>query len=209
MKKSLKIAIINYGMGNLQSVKNAFDFIGINCVVENNITNLSSYDKFVLPGVGAFETAMNNIRKGKIDEAIFEQVFIRKKNILGICLGMQLLLESSSEYGFHNGLSLIKGKVNFFGDKVKELPIPHVGWNQLSYPNSSVLLTDIPEEKAVFYFVHSYFCLSDDPDANSVKAKYGIEFDAILEKDNIFCCQFHPEKSQQSGLKVLKNFSNL
>jgi glutamine amidotransferase len=203
------IGIIDYGMGNLTSVKNALDFLNLKNTRVANSAEALACDKLILPGVGAFALAMENLTKSNLVSTILEFTSVQKKPFLGLCLGMQLLFENSTEHGFHNGLSLIKGQVKDLNDKVHDFPVPHMGWNSLKvYPNS-VLLKNIPEEEQVYYFVHSYYC--DAADKSNVKAvvNYSFDFDVVLEKENIFGCQFHPEKSQKSGLKILQNFGDL
>ncbi len=203
------IGIIDYGMGNLTSVKNALDFIGADARIEPDPARFSEYAHLILPGVGAYSLAMQNLRNGGMVDGIMDYVHNLQRPFLGICLGMQLLFDSSTEHGFTGGLSLIGGTANFLGDEVKDLAVPHMGWNNVVPESRSQLLKGLPEEELVFYFVHSYHCLSSDPAALALKTVYGKTFDSIVEKDNIFACQFHPEKSQKSGLTLLKNFTNL
>lgn len=199
------IGILNYGMGNIRSVRNALDYAGIPNRIITDFHDVKTCDKLILPGVGAFGLAMEQLAKlGFLDE-IKEHSITRRKSILGICLGMQLLFETSSEHGQHDGLAFVKGKVNYLGDKVMDLPIPHIGWNEVLKRDASTLLNGI-EEKGSFYFVHNYYCESADESTVTGKVEYGISFDAVLEAENVFGCQFHPEKSQKNGLAVLKNF---
>lgn len=202
------IGIINYGMGNLASVKNAFDYLNINSTIISIPDQLKHMDKIVLPGVGAFGMAMENLNKTGFSDAIKKIVLVQKKPILGICLGMQLLLNSSTEHGEHTGLGIINGKVLFFGDKITDQPIPHMGWNDVLYNNRSKLYNNI-EPSPTYYFVHSYYCKLDDPVYASGITNYGIDFDSSIEKEHIFGCQFHPEKSQKNGLAIFKNFDSL
>lgn len=203
------IGIINYGMGNLTSVKNALDFLKVTNKVIDSPYQFADCDKIILPGVGAFALAMQNINNAGLNDAIFDFCLLQKKPILGLCLGMQLLLEKSSEHGDHKGLGLVKGEVTHLAEYIKDLPVPHVGWNSLDSVNTSVLLKNIAKEEQVFYFVHSYYCTSEDKSSVAASVNYSINFDAVIEKDNFFGCQFHPEKSQKSGLQLLKNFSEV
>lgn len=202
------IGIINYGMGNLASVQNAFDFIGVKSTIISNPGEISQMDKLVLPGVGAFGMAMENINKSGFADEIKESVLVKQKPIIGICLGMQLLLETSNEHGQHNGLGIIKGKVSYFGDSISNLPIPHMGWNNATAAKESILFKDI-DPSASFYFVHSYFCQLAEESEVAAVTDYGITFHSSLAKGHIMGCQFHPEKSQKSGLQIFKNFNTL
>lgn len=197
-----KIGIIDYGFGNLGSVKNALDFLGIDNEVFDDVNNISNYSKLILPGVGAFEDAINTLREKKFDSAIKEAV----KNgtpILGICLGMQLLFDKSYENGEHSGLSLLKGDIVKFDEKLN-IKVPHIGWNSLKYANPSKIYKNIHDNSYV-YFVHSYH-LKTDENIVSATTFYGAEIQVSVEKDNIFGVQFHPEKSGDIGLKMLENF---
>lgn len=202
------IGIINYGMGNLQSVKNALDYLGFDNIIIDNPNGLAECSKIILPGVGAFDKAMCNLDESGFSSEIKEFAINRKLPMLGICLGMQLLLEDSTEYGYHAGLGLIKGKVRHLGEAIKGFPIPHIGWNNVCVENSNHLMQNIVNE-ASFYFVHSYYCSVVNRNIVEGITKYGIEFDSVIESENIFGCQFHPEKSQKCGLELLRNFGNL
>ncbi len=201
------IGIINYGMGNLQSVKNSLDFLGIPNIFVNKPQEIDQCDKIILPGVGAFGSAMEKLDKLGFSKTIRDSAR-RKKPILGICLGMQLLFEESEEYGFHSGLGLIKGQVLPLKKEVKKIPVPHVGWNNIHKNKDSVLLQDIKDDSC-FYFVHSFYCQPNDKSITIAGTDYGIKFTVAIEKGNVFGCQFHPEKSQAYGLKLLKNFQEL
>lgn len=203
------IGIINYGMGNLTSVKNALDFLQLPATIIQKADDFAACDKVILPGVGAFGLAMKNLNELCMVEAISEFTLVNKKPFLGLCLGMQLLFESSTEHGFHTGLGLVEGQVKDLNEVVKNLPVPHMGWNSVQVKEGSLLLKNIPEQEQIFYFVHSYYC--DATSKSDVKAtvNYSIDFDVVIEKDNLFGCQFHPEKSQKSGLQILKNFGSL
>lgn len=201
------VGIIDYGMGNLTSIKNALNFLNIPNEIFNRSNQINKYSKLILPGVGAFGIAMHNLKHLGFDDAIKDFTTIKQQPILGVCLGMQLLFESSSEHGNHKGLGLIQGHVKFLGEAISDLPVPHVGWNHLIFKNDSELLKNIEEKEQIYYFVHSYFCDSTDRSVVKATVNYGISFDVIIENHLFFGCQFHPEKSQKSGLELLKNFN--
>lgn len=202
------IAIVDYNMGNLASVQNAFLSLGEKTVIENNPQNFKNYDKLLLPGVGAFGDAMEHLRERDMVEAIKE--FAKSgKYMFGICLGMQLLFENSEEFGFHEGLSLVKGSVTKF-DKTKfttPLKVPHMGWNRV-FTTEHPLFNGL-DESHYLYFVHTYHvnCL-DEKDAIG-KTTYGYEFTSAIAHENILGIQPHPEKSHKNGLKILENFIKL
>ena len=199
------IGIINYGIGNLQSVKNSLDFLNIPNTIVNKPEEIDRCSKVILPGVGAFGPAMTELNQLDFSKKILK--FTKQgKPILGLCLGMQLLFETSLEDGRHEGLGLIKGKVLPFKDKVKNLPIPHVGWNNLKIKSVSPLFKDV-EDNSCFYFVHSFYCQVTKKTAAIGETEYGIKFASVVSAGKIFGCQFHPEKSQSAGLKLLENFS--
>lgn len=197
------IAIIDYGMGNLRSVQKAFEFVGYDTVVTDDIEKIRKADKIVLPGVGAFGDAIKTIREKHIDEEIYKAVDL-KKPFLGICLGMQMVFDKSYEYGEHEGLGIIKGEIKLLPDNVKR---PHIGWNSLDIKMRSPLFEGLGDEPYV-YFVHSYFLETDAP-VVSATTFYGREIQVAAQKDNVFALQFHPEKSGNTGLKILKNFGGL
>jgi len=208
------IAIIDYGMGNLRSVQKAIERIGAQATITQDINEIHAADKLVLPGVGAMEPAINKLKDLGLDEPI--KKFVKKgKPFLGICLGFQLLFEKSDEGGHVTGLGLLKGNVKRFSRSHHEslnypsLKVPHMGWNQLKIKNGrSPLLKGIDDMSDV-YFCHSYYVNPDDHDINSSVTNYGIEFSSSISKENIFGVQFHPEKSQTTGLKILKNFTEI
>jgi|JI10StandDraft_1071094.scaffolds.fasta_scaffold906756_2 glutamine amidotransferase len=202
------IGIINYGMGNLTSVLNALKYIGIEAQLFSDPESIHSYNKVILPGVGAFGQAMHNLRESGMADAI-HQYASENKYLLGICLGMQLLLEESCEHGNHIGLGLIKGKVKSFKGSIQNLPIPHVGWNNTFPGKTSKIFNNDPGLEQTFYFVHSFYCDLEDKSLVSGFTDYGIRFDSALESSNIFAAQFHPEKSQKNGLEILKKFGSL
>ena len=197
------IAIIDYGMGNLRSVQKAFEFVGYDAIVTDDIEKIRKADKIVLPGVGAFGDAIKTIREKHIDEEIYKAVEL-KKPFLGICLGMQMVFDKSYEYGEHEGLGIIKGEIKLLPDNVKR---PHIGWNSLDIKMRSPLFEGLGDEPYV-YFVHSYFLETDAP-VVSATTFYGREIQVAAQKDNVFALQFHPEKSGNTGLKILKNFGGL
>lgn len=202
------IAIVDYKMGNLASVKNAFLKVGADAHIVQDPESLNKYDRLVLPGVGAFGDAVTHLSKSGLDKAIVE--FAKSgKYIFGICLGMQLLFEKSEEFGLHRGLGLIPGRVAAF-DKTKflhPLKVPHVGWNELFVQKNSPLFEGLPRA-FYLYFVHSYHAVCDDEYAIG-KTIYGYEFVSAVQKENIFGLQPHPEKSHDNGLGILKNFVEL
>lgn len=194
----MKIAILDYGAGNLRSVKNAFEFLGEEVsFVSDFSSNFSSnnYDAFVLPGVGNFES---------IARKKFDFNAINEKPFLGICLGLQVLFEGSTESKRSKGLGILKGKcVKFKNKSLKSLKIPHMGWNKIEIKKNSEILDGI---EGFFYFAHSYYAVPEDKDIIYATCNYGVDFPAVVIKDNIIATQFHPEKSGELGLKFLKNF---
>lgn len=201
--KSTRIAIIDYGMGNLQSVRNALERVGCEVQITSELATLRGADALVLPGVGAFGEAMINLQQRKLVEPVRSLVLEEGKPLLGICLGMQLLADSSEERGTNRGLSLIPGHV-------KEIPVsgrlrlPHIGWNGVSVRKRDPLFSDI-EEQGAFYFVHSY-CFECDQEHIAGVTDYGSNVTAAVQKERIFGVQFHPERSQRKGLRLLHNF---
>lgn len=201
------IGIINYGMGNLASVQNALEFLGFESEIFSDPSHIKKYDKLILPGVGAFPKAMENLKNAGFVEPIKERVD-SKIPFMGICLGMQLLFESSTEFGLHEGLGLLKGKVESFNDHDFDHTVPHMGWNSVDKAKESILLSQQTEEMNSYYYVHTYYCLAENRADVAGTTEYGIVFDSVVESGNIFGAQFHPEKSQKNGLQLLKNFCN-
>ena len=201
------IGIVDYNMGNLASVKNAFDKLGSKATVESDPNKLKEYDKLLLPGVGAFGDAMEHLAQNGMDEAIIEYTQSGKA-ILGICLGMQLLFEKSSEFGENRGLGLIEGEVIEFDPSKFDhaLKVPHMGWNEMFIQKDTPLFKDLKDP--YLYFVHSYHAVCEDKYAIG-KSVYGYEFVSAVNRENIYGIQPHPEKSHDSGLKILSNFINL
>ena len=206
------ITIIDYEMGNLRSVEKAFEKLGFEVRVSNNPADLLTTDKVVLPGVGAFKDCINNLRAGGFVEPLLQHVESGKP-LLGICVGMQMLFDESEEFGRHEGLGLIPGKVLRFPAGMLEggerLKVPHMGWNSLQLKKPAPILQDTADGSYV-YFVHSYYCAADNPDDVAASCRYGdVEFCAAIWRDNLMATQFHPEKSQDIGLQIFKNFGTL
>jgi len=197
------IAIIDYDAGNIKSVEKALAYLGEEVVVTRDRNILLKAEKVILPGVGSFGDAMDKIRGYGLEEIIHE-IINAKIPFLGICLGLQLLFESSDEAPGVKGLSLLKGSILRIPDATG-IKIPHIGWNSLSYPNHGRLFQGIPEHSYV-YFVHSYYLKADDESIVTGATQYSTNIHAAVEKDNIYACQFHPEKSSDIGLKILENF---
>lgn len=198
------ITVIDYGAGNLRSVANAVRFLGETPVIESDADKIAAADKLILPGVGAFGECMKLLGARGADEAIKSAV-ARGTPLLGICLGLQLLFDSSDEFGFNKGLGLIRGKVT----KIKSggLNLPHIAWTSIEPSSESRLMRGIKSD--YFYFVHSYCAHAEDKRDEAATAEYGETFTAAVERDNIFATQFHPEKSGESGLRLLRNFIEL
>lgn len=203
------IAIIDYGIGNLHSVLNAFKSIGYEACITSDKDVILNADKVVLPGVGAFKDAIDTFRARGFEEVLHE-VIKKGTHLLGICVGMQMLFETDYEYGVHKGLGLLKGEVIKFEPKVCDTSykIPHMGWNSIEITNDKGILKGI-ENNSYVYFVHSYHL--NNPDINDVSAyaTYGVRYGAVVERGNIHATQFHPEKSGSVGLQILKNFGEL
>ncbi len=201
------IAIIDYGVGNLSSVGNALKSIGVEAEITNDPAKIRAADKIILPGVGAFKAGMENLQKLKLVEILQEEVMVKKKPFLGICLGMQLIFTKSYEDGETKGLGWIKGEVVRFDVEKQGLCVPHIGWNEVQCDTNSLLFKDGPEIQH-FYFVHSFYPIPEEKISIGV-CNYGIDFTAVLQKENIFATQFHPEKSQHEGLELLRRFAVL
>ncbi len=202
------IAIVDYNIGNLASVINAFKVLGEDVVVESNPSKLKEYDKLILPGVGAFGDAMEHLKSNGMDRAVIEYANSGKP-LLGICLGMQLLFESSQEFGNHKGLGVIEGRVVAFDESKFEqkLKVPHMGWNELFIQKDTALFKNLSKE-FYLYFVHSYHIECDDKYVIG-KTYYGYDFVSAVNRDNIYGIQPHPEKSHKNGLKIIENFINM
>jgi len=199
------VGIIDYGVGNLFSLQSSFSAIGQAVVVSSDPEVLRKADHILLPGVGAFEDAVQKLRASCLDQMVYEAVK-EGKPLMGICLGMQMLFEKSFEYGEHQGLGLLKGQViPMEGLLPKELKIPHMGWNALNITKPDGKLFRNTKEGDYVYFVHSYFATGCE-DSLAAQTEYGKWLTAAVEKDNIFGCQFHPEKSGEVGLNILRAF---
>ena len=200
------IGIIDYDAGNIRSVEKALSYLGEKTVVSRDPDILKSVDKVILPGVGSFGQAMENLHRYELVPVIRDMIEDGKP-FLGICLGLQLLFESSEESPGAEGLGILKGKIL----KIPSSPglkIPHMGWNSLQLQNNGRLFRNIPQDTYV-YFVHSYYLQAQEPEIVKALTGYGTEIHASVEKDNVFACQFHPEKSGKYGLEILKNFAEL
>ncbi|WP_428738880.1 imidazole glycerol phosphate synthase subunit HisH [Sulfurimonas sp.] len=199
------IAIVDYNMGNLASVQNAFALLGEETIVESDPAKFKEYDKLILPGVGAFGDAMEHLRERNMIEAI-KEFAASGKPMLGICLGMQLLFESSEEFGSHEGLGLIKGKVTRFDESKFEekLKVPHMGWNRM-FTKEHPLFNGL-DDMHYLYFVHTFHVNCDDENDIIGRTNYGYEFTSAVAHNNVMGIQPHPEKSHTNGLKILENF---
>jgi glutamine amidotransferase len=195
------IALIDYGVGNLRSVEKALRSVSAEVRLTSDPSHVLAAEKVILPGVGAFGDGMAELKARNLDRAI-HQIVADKKPLLGICLGMQLLLESSEEMGLHEGLGLVRGLVHRF--ELKQLKVPHTGWNQLLPTRSDPLLAGL-DSGAYAYFNHGFYCDAADEDVLA-HTDYGIRYPSVLAKGNIYGVQFHPEKSQQVGQTILRNF---
>ncbi len=198
------LAIVNYGMGNLRSVQKAFERLGHAAEVTRDAERIASAPGVVLPGVGAFAACMANLTALGLDEPV-RAAIAAGRPFLGICLGMQLLFEESEEFGPVRGLGILPGRVVRFADRPGQ-KIPHMGWNSLHVARRAPVLAGI-EEGAYVYFVHSYYPVPADPAVIATTTAYGPEFASSVARDNVFACQFHPEKSQQVGLRLLDNWA--
>ena len=206
----MSVSIIDYGMGNLRSVQKGFEKIGAQAKVINTPQQVADAEAIVLPGVGAFKNCLENLDSLKLITPIIRSIESGKP-FLGICLGLQILLTESEEFGSTPGLDIIKGRVIRFEKEISSehkphLKIPHMGWNSISIKKGGPHFKGI-ENETYLYFVHSYYVKPKDEEVIATTTDYGIEFVSSILKDNIFACQFHPEKSQKAGLKILKNFT--
>jgi len=197
------LAIIDYGMGNLRSVEKGFLKVGVDAKVVNDPRSVDDAEAVVLPGVGAFRDCMKNLDQMKLIEPILKSIR-NGKPYLGICLGLQMLFTESEEFGVYKGLDVLKGKVVRFQ---VDLKVPHMGWNTVRLLKKPPIFDGIKDE-SYFYFVHSYYVAPDDAGITAGTTDYGMTFTSMVWKDNIIATQFHPEKSQETGLKILKNFGD-
>lgn len=200
------IAIIDYQMGNLRSVQKGFERVGHQAHVTSDPDEVAQADKIVLPGVGAFADAIRELEQRHLVEPIREAI-AADKPFLGICLGLQLLFDVSYEDGTHQGLGILPGEVKRF-DLPSKYKVPHMGWNQAQILRPAPVLNGISDED-YFYFVHSYYVVPRDPELIAIEVSYHRPFCAMVWRDNLFATQFHPEKSQADGLRILRNFAEL
>lgn len=197
------VAVIDYDAGNIKSVQKALAFLGEPAVVTRDREEILAADRVILPGVGNFGDAMARLRDFGL-VSVIKEVAARQTPFLGICLGLQLLFEESEESPGVEGLGLLPGKIVRI-PKAEGLKIPQIGWNALEYPSAGRLFRNVPEGSYV-YFVHSYYLQAAEKEIVKATAEYGVTIEASVEKDHIFACQFHPEKSSETGLQILKNF---
>ncbi len=201
------ITIIDYGLGNVFSMKNALDVIGVPVCISREPKDIESAEKLILPGVGAFKDGMENLARFGLIAPLTRQVVHEKKPILGVCLGMQLFASMGEEHGQVEGLGWIEGNARRFTVDESRFRIPHIGWNEV-FPRTGAKLFE-EHTHPVFYFAHSFHLVPKDPSVISAQGDYGEPFVASIEKENIFGVQFHPEKSQQAGLTLLERFARL
>ena len=199
-----EVAIIDYGVGNLRSVEKAFAAMDCDAIVSSDEKDLRAAERLVLPGVGAFGACMKALSERGFDRLVRERVE-EGTPLLGVCVGMQLLFEESDEFGATPGLGLLRGKVRRFSG---DLVVPHVGWNRIHQRGGHSLFEDVADE-SFFYFVHSYYCEPEDESVVAGETEYGVRYASVVAKANICGVQFHPEKSQHAGLRLLQNFARL
>ena len=201
------IAIIDYGIGNLGSVKNALDYLGFDNVITSDKNQILSADKVILPGVGAFGDAIDTFRARGFEPVLND--FIKTgKPVLGICVGMQMLFEYSNEFGRHKGLGIMKGEIIKFNEsKDNSYKIPQMGWNQIEVVDDNPLLKGLNGKDV--YFVHSYHLIGNDENIIAYTEYAGVKYGSAVKKNNVYACQFHPEKSGETGLQILRNFGEL
>ncbi len=200
------VVVVDYGMGNLRSAQKGLEKAGVRAVVSSDPAVVRSADGVVLPGVGAFRDCMKNLTDAGLVDPVLEAIE-GNRPFLGICLGMQLLMSVSEEFGIHKGLDVLPGRVVRFPAR-KDLKVPHMGWNRVHYATRSPLFQGIPDG-SFFYFVHSYYVVPDQASAVAGWTDYGERFCSVLARGNLFATQFHPEKSHRHGLKVLENFGRI
>lgn len=201
------IAIVDYGMGNVRSLSNAVEYIGYDVTITSNEQDIKDAQKVILPGVGAFGDAIAAIREKGLDQILFREVVEQGKPMLGICLGLQLLARCSHEHGFYKGLGWLDAEVIKF-DSGLTIKTPHIGWNNIYYESPDPLFQNLKIEERAFYFVHSFYIKCENPSDILATCHYGVEFTAAILRNNIVATQFHPEKSQDNGIQVLRNFLN-
>jgi glutamine amidotransferase len=201
----MRVAVVNYGMGNLGSVRRALEDLGVEAILAGHPGVLDDADRIIVPGVGAFGEAMAALRQGGWVDALRRQVHEEGKPLLGICLGMQLLASIGEENGLDEGLDLVPGRVRRLDTLGCSLRIPHVGWNDVQFDDDTPLFRQIPQETD-FYFVHSYAFDAEDPRDVCATSTYGVPFTAAVRRERVVGTQFHPEKSSKAGRRVLQNF---
>ncbi len=201
----MKIGIINHGMGNILSIINAIEYLGYECGLINEPSDFNKFSKLILPGVGAFKDCMNNLRNKGFIEILNNEVIKNKKKILGICLGMQVMAKNSTEGGFFHGLGWFDAEVIRIKPTLQQLKIPQIGWNNIEFNPNNFLFKTVPINSS-FYFVHSYYMHCFNSIDVIATCNYGGKITAVVQSKNIVATQFHPEKSQEVGLKVLENF---
>ena len=194
-------------MGNVRSVRNALEMLGIDAVVSADADVIAQAERLILPGVGAFGDAMANLRSRGLVDILTREVLEEKKPFLGVCLGMQLLARSSSEHGTHEGLGWFDAEVVRFDLPHNGLKVPHMGWNDVAARKAHPLLRGLREDQFVFYFVHSFHVVCRHAEDVVASCDYGYPFAAVIARENVFATQFHPEKSQDNGLQILRNFA--
>lgn len=199
------IAIVDYGMGNVRSLRNALEYLGEEVTVTSEPTELDAAERIVLPGVGAFGDAMIAIRQRGLEDVLTHQALVAKKPVLGICLGMQLFARTSNEHGLHRGLGWIDADIRRL-ETQHPLKVPHVGWNDLNFTADDWLFRGVRPSEANFYFVHSYHMVCHRPGDRIATIDYGGPITAVVRSGNLVAAQFHPEKSQDNGLKLLGNW---
>jgi glutamine amidotransferase len=203
-----RIGLIDYGFGNFSSVRHALDYLQLDVIAVCNAAQFDETTHLILPGVGAFAAGMHKLIEGNLIDALREQVLIKKKPFLGICLGMQVLASTGREFESCPGLGFIQGSVEMIGSGKFGLRVPHIGWNAVKFLRPSPIFKRMSETPS-FYFLHSYHLSPVDKDVITATCEYGEEVVAALQVDNIYGVQFHPEKSQHDGLQLLKNFASL
>tara|TARA_X000000368_G_scaffold162289_1_gene127930 strand:+ start:29510 stop:30145 length:636 start_codon:yes stop_codon:yes gene_type:complete len=209
----MKIYIINSGLSNVSSVANMVKWVGFTPIVTQSIKEVNEEDKIIFPGIGNFSQAMSNLKDLDIIDDIKKSVLVRKNDFLGICLGMQLLMDSSEESPGVDGLGFIPGIVKKFdftnNSEFSNLKVPHIGWNKISISRESKIFNNYKEDRTRYYFVHSYYVECKNSNDVLAKTSYGKSFDSIISKENIYGFQFHPEKSLKYGANLIKNFCEL
>jgi imidazole glycerol-phosphate synthase subunit HisH len=201
------IAIVDYGMGNVRSLSNAFEYLGEDVVVTDDAKVMEDADRIVLPGVGAFGDAMQAMHQRGVIAPLNRQVRVLRKPLLGICLGMQLVAKESFEHGHHQGLGWVDARIERLTPAAQQ-KVPHVGWNSLDFPSQDWLFEGIRQKEANFYFVHSFHMVCANQQDRLATTDYGCDVTAVVRHDNIVVMQFHPEKSQDNGLRLLQNWVN-